>query len=99
MNQTIHPFLEAIESIIGSLPLMVGHDNFPLAQKLKDIIHSSNLDDEVYFRLQDYCGRRAKPVWATGESIIHAANLIVERAFENANLEMDENGVILYLRG
>ena len=99
MTQTIHPFLEAIESIIGSLPLMVGHDNFPLTQKLEGIIHSSNLDDEVYFRLQDYCGQRAKPAWATGESIIDAANLIVDRAFENANLEMAISGDILFLRG
>ena len=92
MTNEIHPFQGAIESLVGALPLMIGNDNFPLAQKLENVINSSELDDETSDRLYDYCCLHARPAWATGESMIAAADLIVERAFDNANLKEREAG-------
>jgi hypothetical protein len=88
----IHPFRDAIESLIGVLPLMTGRDNFPIAENLENILYSKDSDDETLSRLCDYCNLHPKPAWATGESIIDAADLIVERAFENTNLKVREAG-------
>jgi hypothetical protein len=88
----IHPFTDAIESLIGVLPLMTGSDNFPIAQNLENILYSKDLDDETIGRLCDHCNLHPNPVWATGGSLICAANLIVERAFENTNLKVLEAG-------
>jgi hypothetical protein len=99
---TIHPFRDAIESLIGALPLITGKDNFPIAQKLENILYSKELDGETIDRLSDYCNLHPSPVWATGESLIDAANLIVERAFENVNLKVLEAGgekIIVFNQG
>jgi hypothetical protein len=88
----IHPFQNAIEAILGSLPLMTGTDNYPLAQSLEDILVSKELPDQAISRLQDYCSLRANPAWATGESIIDAADLMVERAVENGNIKVIDEG-------
>lgn len=98
----IHPLKNAIEALIGPLPLMIGKDNFPIAQALENVIYSTELDDQIILRLQDYCSSHARPAWATGESIIDAADLLVERAIENANLEiLNENNKrdVVFLRG
>lgn len=79
-----------IESLIGFMPSKSGFDNFPLADKLENILYSNELDDETNERLQDFCCYHAKPAWATGGSIVEAADLLVERAIENANLQVKE---------
>jgi hypothetical protein len=88
----IHPFQNAIEAILGPLPLMTGADNYPICQKLERILVSEELPDHEVLRLQDYCSLRAKPAWATGESIIDAADLMVERAIENGNIKVVGEG-------
>ncbi len=42
-------------------------------------------DAEVQ-QLQDFCSVNARPHWATGLSMIEAAELIVEGAVQNANI-------------
>jgi hypothetical protein len=98
----IHPFRDAIESLIGVLPLMIGSDNFPIAKNLENILYSKELDDETLGRLCDYCNLHPNPVWATGESIICAANLIVGRSFENTKLKVcgaDGKRIIVFNQG
>ena len=49
------------------------------------------LTDEDAIAIQDWCSGEARPSWATGESIVDYAFLMIERAVENANLEVPEN--------
>lgn len=84
----IHPFQNAIESIVGELPLKLKKNNFPLRQKLENTLYYSELDDETLNQLLNYCCENASPLWATGEGILDAANLLVSRAFDNGNLEI-----------
>lgn len=44
-----------------------------------------NGSDEVT-KIQDWCADNAKPPWATGLSMLEAAELIVSLAIENGNI-------------
>ena len=48
--------------------------------------HSDEIPDAIAEALQDYCALHARPAWATGGSIIEAADLLVARALENDNI-------------
>jgi hypothetical protein len=92
MTDKFSPFRDALESLIGAIPLMIDKDNFPLCQNLEGVSSYQELDDETIGRLQDFCCEHARPSWATGESMMDAADLIVERAIENANI--NHEGII-----
>lgn len=69
------PLREALASIIGKDPpdFVRGHN-------------TSGLSDKQILDLQDWCSVNARPHWATGLSMIEAAELIVAGAIENANI-------------
>jgi hypothetical protein len=90
MNNEIHLFRDALEVLIGAIPLIIGANNFPLWEKLEGVNSWRELDGETISKLQDFCCKNASPAWATGESIIDVADFIVERAFENGNLKIVE---------
>lgn len=48
------------------------------------------VNDEEIIAIQDWCSGNARPSWATGESIIDSAFLMIERAIENGNIEDPE---------
>ena len=68
-------FREALHAIIGGYPPM----EVPLYS-------ASEMGDEV-LELQDWCASNARPEWATGLSMIEAAELIVQQALDNANIK------------
>jgi hypothetical protein len=68
-------FREALRAIIGKYPPM---DVPPYGAQL--------MGDKVT-ELQDWCSDNANPPWATGLSMIEAAELIVDQALENANIK------------
>jgi len=72
------PLQEALVAITGKLP--------PAELDLDGIRHASELDDTKSQFLSDWCTQNARPHWATGDSILEAAELIVLRAQENANI-------------
>ena len=67
-------FREALKAIIGKYPPM----HVPP-------VGSMEMGDAVV-ELQDWCSDNAQPKWATGLSMIEAAELIVDQAIENANI-------------
>lgn len=67
-------FREAIKTVVGKYPPM-----------LVPPFGSKDMGDEV-MELQDWCSENARPAWATGLSMIEAAELIVDQAIENANI-------------
>lgn len=71
-----NPLAEAIEVVVGERPPLetVG------AYRFNDLSQS----DQSW--IQDWCGNLARPEWATGLSMIEAAELIVEQAVENTNI-------------
>ena len=71
-------FREAIQAIIGK----------PCPVKTP-IISLSELNDDETMALQDWCSNNANPLWATGLSMMEAAELIVKSALENANITED----------
>ena len=72
-----HPnyFREALRAVVGLYPPLVVP---PVGAK--------DMGDEVIV-LQDWCSDNARPRWATGLSMIEAAELIVDQAIENANIK------------
>jgi hypothetical protein len=68
-------FREALRALIGEYPPM---DVPPYGAQL--------MGDKVV-ELQDWCSDNANPPWATGLSMIEAAELIVDQALENANIK------------
>jgi hypothetical protein len=68
-------FREALKAIIGKYP--------PMAVPPYG---AEPMGDEVV-GLQDWCSDNANPPWATGLSMIEAAELIVQQAIENANIK------------
>lgn len=70
------PLTDALKAITGKIP------PFPLSGVTK----SSELPEAIAIQLTDWCSLNAQPEWATGSSILEAADLIVERALENGNL-------------
>jgi hypothetical protein len=69
-------FQEALKTIVGKDPPM-----------LVPPYGSKAMGDEV-LDLQDWCSDNARPEWATGLSMIEAAELIVDQALENANIKV-----------
>jgi hypothetical protein len=67
-------FRDALKAIIGKYPPM-----------MVPPYSTSAMGDEV-IELQDWCADNARPQWATGLSMIEAAELIVDQAIENANI-------------
>ena len=72
-----HPnyFREALKAVVGKYPPMLVPPFGP-----------REMGDEV-MDLQDWCASNARPEWATGLSMIEAAELIVDQAIENANIK------------
>lgn len=69
-------FKEALESLTGKkLPMRVPR------------FKASRMSDENQYKLQEWCVNNANPPWATGLSMIEAAELIVQGAIENGNIE------------
>lgn len=68
-------FREALKALIGKYPPM---DVPPYGSQL--------MGDKVT-ELQDWCSDNSNPPWATGLSMIEAAELIVDQALENANIK------------
>lgn len=72
----INYFKEALESLTGKkLPMRVPR------------FKASRMSDENQFKLQEWCVDNANPPWATGLSMIEAAELIVQGSIENGNIE------------
>lgn len=72
----INYFKEALESLTGKkLPMRVPR------------FKASRMSDENQYKLQEWCVDNAQPPWATGLSMIEAAELIVQGAIENGNIE------------
>jgi hypothetical protein len=72
----INYFKEALESLTGkNLPMRVPR------------FKASRMSDENQYKLQEWCVDNAQPPWATGLSMIEAAELIVQGAIENGNIE------------
>ena len=74
---TENPLTDALRAITGVCP----------PSFVNDAYNSDGLSDKELAMLQDWCSINARPHWTTGESILDAAELIVERAVENANIE------------
>lgn len=70
-----HPFREALAAVVGKEPpeYVRGFGFSEMTEKQKD-------------ELQSWCSLNARPHWATGLSMIEAAETIVEGAIENANI-------------
>jgi hypothetical protein len=54
-----------------------------------ELERSGELEEALAIALTDWCSLNANPCWATGTSILEAADLLVERALENGNLRDD----------
>lgn len=70
-------FREAIHAVVGKYPPM----EVPR-------YGAHDMGNEV-IELQDWCASNARPEWATGLSMIEAAELIVQQALDNANIKKD----------
>ncbi len=70
-----HPLREALLAVTGKEP--------PAYVKGHNIL---NLTDHQVMALQDWCSLNARPEWATGLSILEAAEMIVQGAIDNANI-------------
>lgn len=69
------PLAEALAIITGTMP-----------PGLDGIYHSNQLDEETAIALEDWCVAY-RPAWVTGNSVLEAAELLVQRALENDNIE------------
>jgi hypothetical protein len=71
------PFRSTLESITGKLPPM----------DLSGVYCFNDIENpETQDAIQDWASVNANPHWATGLSMIEAAELIVEQAVENRNI-------------
>lgn len=75
-DQPDNPFSDAIEALVGEKPPLETQCAFDF----NDLCES----DKEW--IQDWCSERASPHWATGLSMIEAAELIVAQAVENCNI-------------
>lgn len=73
-----HPLREALAAVVGKEP-----PDYVQGFDLKALTDQQQMD------LQDWCSLNAKPFWATGLSMIEAAELIVAGAIENNNIESE----------
>lgn len=71
------PLRKALQVVTGEL----FHDMLKGVYEFNDIA-----DPELQEELHEWCGYHARPDWATGLSMIEAAELIVRQAVENANI-------------
>lgn len=55
---------------------------------VKGAYFSKDLFEYQIEDLQNWCSINANPSWATGLSMIEAAEIIVKRAIENANIKV-----------
>lgn len=78
------PLAEAIAGIVGKVPPF----------HLDGIWQSKDIPDPIAAQLQDWCCNEVDKTrhlhWATGGSVIEAAELLLDRAIENANLKPPE---------
>ena len=72
----ISPLCSALLSITGKMPPF----------DLYGVYCASELSDDLAGQLEDWCSVNASPYWATGGGVLEAAELLVDRAVENANL-------------
>lgn len=86
MKRRDAPFLEALQALVGKRPPAF----------CRGVYASRELDDDQIQRLQGWCADNARPAWATGLSMIEAADLIVDGAVENANIEPNKEFVARY---
>lgn len=68
-------FLEALKAVMGKTP--------PMAVPPYEALPMGN----AMVQLQDWCATYANPPWATGLSMIEAAELIVSQALDNCNIK------------
>lgn len=70
-----HPLREALKAVVGKEPpgYVRGHT-------------IQGLTDRQVMELQDWCSINARPEWATGLSMLEAAEMIVQGAVDNANI-------------
>lgn len=67
---------EALEQLVGKkCPHKLPRYNF---------LEMNGSDDVA--KIQDWCAANARPLWATGLSMMEAAELIVAQALENSNI-------------
>jgi len=76
-----NPLADAIAAIVGETP--------PLETVGAYCFNDLSESDQEW--LQHWCSERANPYWATGLSMIEAAELIVEQACQNANIARKSN--------
>ena len=74
--ETMTPLADALEAIIGK----------PAPDYISNSYNSADLTRTQQEKLEHWASYNARPFWATGGSIVDSANLMVERALENANL-------------
>jgi hypothetical protein len=77
----VHPFRESLEAVVGKEPPAYVRG-----------FGTEGLTDSQIMSLQDWCSTNARPEWATGLSMIEAAELIVQGAIENANIGKPDFG-------
>ncbi len=77
IDRVKNPFYDALAAMTGELP----------PDYCKGLVDAAPLGDRVH-ELQTWCANHCRPEWATGLSIIEAAELIVRGAIENANIEV-----------
>jgi hypothetical protein len=78
------PLGEALALITGTMP-----------PNLEGIYHSSQLDDEKGLALSEWC-EAYRPTIFTGDGTLEAAELLVQRALENDNIDGYEETKHLY---
>ena len=77
MEKIESPFKKVIEALTGGVPVGVNLDG----------VHSqSELSEDDFEKLQNWCSCSPTVFWATGISIIDAAEIIVSDAISNANI-------------
>lgn len=74
-GETPNPLWDALLAITGVEP----------PDYVRGLYSASHLEDRVD-ELQSWCSENARPHWATGLSMLEAAELIVGGAVENANI-------------
>ncbi len=78
MNKRIeNPYFDVLKSITG--------DNNP-PEFCKGIFNTSELSDDNYENLQEWCLNNSNLEWSTGIGFLEAADHIVEEAVSNGNI-------------
>lgn len=77
MEHIFSPLSEALTAVVGDKPPV----------NLDGVHCITEISDDDFTALQNWCADNAKPEWATGMSMIEAAVGIVTDAVENANIQ------------